>query len=356
MSQTSSTQSQHPPYVFDAELWAEIRPVIRENLVGVALPFALYGIFVLLCGASIHSLVQHNNRTRPTTLILSLALLALFSSTTVYTVISFLGILEQSFIQVVYNGLDLWNIDSGLGGAPPSDFSMDSEQFISCAPTATLTINILLGDAIVCWRACVLWRGNRILMGACIMLLLTTFALGTADTKYACSWEAGGSWQPDPHADGTGSLYQGFSYGVAATVLSLSTNLFSTAAVMVKAWQSRRTLKRYVVTGPMVSQTEKVFSLLIESGAIYCALWVMVLAWQAGTYMGMGWIAGDNSFWDIFNVIMNGALVPLIAIYPTVIIVLVALSRSHVESGFTKTSSQSSVCALPLRPLTVAVN
>ena len=34
---------------------------------------------------------------------------------------------------------------------------------------------ILVGDAIVCWRACVLWKGNRTVMGACAMLLLTTF-------------------------------------------------------------------------------------------------------------------------------------------------------------------------------------
>lgn len=36
---------------------------------------------------------------------------------------------------------------------------------------------ILLGDAIVCWRACVLWQGNRIVMGVCIVLLFTTFGM-----------------------------------------------------------------------------------------------------------------------------------------------------------------------------------
>ncbi len=34
---------------------------------------------------------------------------------------------------------------------------------------------ILVGDAIVCWRACVLWKGNQSFMGTCIILLLTTF-------------------------------------------------------------------------------------------------------------------------------------------------------------------------------------
>ena len=104
---------------------------------------------------------------------------------------------------------------------------------------------------------------------------------------------AGGSnsWRPDPHATGYGNLYQGLSFGIVATVLSWCTNLYVTAAVALKAWyvfrevrasecrlihyrQSRRSLKRYIVTGAMVSQTEKVLSLLVESGAIYSAIWV----------------------------------------------------------------------------------
>ena len=40
--------------------------------------------------------------------------------------------------------------------------------------------------------------------------------------------------------------------------------------------QSRRNLRRYFVTGPRASQVEKVFSLLVESGMIYCALWVSI--------------------------------------------------------------------------------
>ncbi|KAM5540170.1 hypothetical protein V8D89_006310 [Ganoderma adspersum] len=121
-------------------------------------------------------------------------------------------------------------------------------------------------------------------------------------------------------------------------------------------WQSRRFLKRYVVTGPMVSQMQKVFSLLVESGMIYCALWGVVLAWQAGEYKGNVWESGDNSFWNVFNVIMNGALVPLIAIYPTVIIVVVALNRSHIENGFPRTCPEMSIHPLSRRPLAVAVH
>lgn len=93
----------------------------------------------------------------------------------------------------------------------------------------------------------------------CVILLLATFgtslrarplsfnieywfyftAMGIVDTTYDCTavFEYGDmKWQPDPHADGFGILYSGFSYGVAATALSLSTNLFATVAVTIKAW------------------------------------------------------------------------------------------------------------------------
>lgn len=91
----------------------------------------------------------------------------------------------------------------------------------------------------------------------------------------------------------------------------------------------------------MVSQTEKVLSLLVESGAIYCAIWVsliqvhprevnrdliswlqvLVVACQAGVYFrnpanqcGATDCQSDyyRSFWYIFGVTMNGALVPVI--------------------------------------------
>ncbi|KAM5540003.1 hypothetical protein V8D89_006335 [Ganoderma adspersum] len=198
-------------------------------------------------------------------------------------------------------------------------------------------------------------------MAVCAMLLLTTFALGTVDTKYACRLGLG-PWKPDRHANRSGNLYEGFSYDAAATVLFPSTNLFATVAVVLKTWQSRRVLRRYFVTSPTFSPTQRLFTLLVESGMVYCALWIVVLVWQAGKYLGIPSHRGDNSFWDVFTVIINGALVPLIAIYPTIIIVIVVLNRSHIENSFTGTSHSSMsengfyAVPLPVPPLAIAVN
>ena len=78
----------------------------------------------------------------------------------------------------------------------------------------------------------VCWRGY-------IETFLDGLALGTVDTKRTCAYplySGSGSRQLDSNADGSGTLYQGVSYGIAASVLSLATNLYATAAVALKAW------------------------------------------------------------------------------------------------------------------------
>ncbi|TBU54599.1 hypothetical protein BD310DRAFT_827664, partial [Dichomitus squalens] len=123
------------------------------------------------------------------------------------------------------------------------------------------------GDAIVCWRACVLWRGNRAIKTLCVSFLMTTFG------KYIYR-----SFQQIPlilscHIR-VGYGGHRFSYGVAATVLTFGTNLLATVLVGYKAWKAKSDLRKYIVVGPIASQIEKIFALLLESGAAYCTLWV----------------------------------------------------------------------------------
>ena len=99
-----------------------------------------------------------------------------------------------------------------------------------------------------------------------------------------------------------GVTFTGFPVGTAASVLSLGTNVLATSLVGYKAWcvttssppphtphislirpgtyllrQSRKRIRGYFVGGSVASQVEKLFSLLIESGAIYSALWASCL-------------------------------------------------------------------------------
>lgn len=92
-----------------------------------------------------------------------------------------------------------------------------------------------------------------------------------------------------------GTLLTGVPIGIATCALSLGTNVLATLLVAYKAWcvlkvtvtssfrlkvpvrrQSRRRLRHYFCMGSRTSQVQKLLSLLIESGAVYSALWVSV--------------------------------------------------------------------------------
>ncbi|PIL28054.1 hypothetical protein GSI_09806 [Ganoderma sinense ZZ0214-1] len=100
---------------------------------------------------------------------------------------------------------------------------------------------------------------------------------------------------------------------------------------------ARRCLRGYFVAKTGSSQAEKLFAILIESGAVYCSIWTVIVAYQVTKYYTNNTFSPESksevSFLSIFGVIMSGMFVPVIAIYPTLIIVLVASNRSHVEKG-----------------------
>ncbi|EJF56327.1 hypothetical protein DICSQDRAFT_175007 [Dichomitus squalens LYAD-421 SS1] len=132
-----------------------------------------------------------------------------------------------------------------------------------------------------------------------------------------------------------GGMYGGTPYGVAASVLSLSVNLFATVIVAYKAWKSRRFLRKFMVSGDRTVQMERLFSMLVESGMAYCTLWIFVVAWQIVVYQSS--ISDDDhapAFQARFGDFISGGLVPLIAIYPAIVIILVAQNRSHIEKAF----------------------
>ena len=112
---------------------------------------------------------------------------------------------------------------------------------------------------------------------------------------------------------------------------------------------------------------------------MYAIHWqAVVVVWQIGSYQESVEVKpGIHTFWDAFGVLIQGALVPLIvssalehptpchlilhlilqAIYPTVIIILVALNRSQVEHGFERDDGPGfpNPTRPPLRTLTATI-
>ena len=161
------------------------------------------------------------------------------------------------------------------------------------------------------WRVWVLWRDGRVLHCALAyicggVLLAATFsesrlpplfscslrmrlmsrvyvATGVIDTSFSCKAQGG-------------FMYEGLLVGTVASMLSLGTNLAATALTAYKAWfvssfiqcrisveymtyscrVHRRCIRRRVASGSHNTQVESIFALIVESGALYCTLWVRV--------------------------------------------------------------------------------
>ena len=118
------------------------------------------------------------------------------------------------------------------------------------------TRQVALGDAIVCWRTCVVWQGNRAVRLICGLFLLATAGkltesygfyghfsfsyaydavLGLVDTPLGCR-SAFIPSQITYFGTAIGSMFEGLSVGLTACVLSLSTNILATLLVGYKAW------------------------------------------------------------------------------------------------------------------------
>ncbi|KAM5537028.1 hypothetical protein V8D89_009357 [Ganoderma adspersum] len=272
----------------------------------------LYGLFLALAVLSVYLLLRRGVR-RSLTAIQLFAVTALLVSTTIYWAVVVLQLLNS------------------LVADPDAATAVSHKDAIlrpQCVGTAMLTVNIILSDLVVWWRVWVLWHDSRALYRRLAyifggVLLATTFG---------------------------GIHVRGLPVGTVASMFSLATNLAATVLTAYKAWVHRRCVRSHAGSGPRSTQVESIFALLVESGALYCTLWIVVVVWQTGSWMDDPHLqssfflslqvsgkhpADAGSFWFKGGVLIEGCLVPLIAIYPTAIIVLVALNKSAVElNGF----------------------
>ncbi|KAF5347476.1 hypothetical protein D9758_015045 [Tetrapyrgos nigripes] len=181
-------------------------------------------------------------------------------------------------------------------------------------------LNMLLNDCIVIWRAYIICGKQRlviILPGICLLA-----ALGFSITDMLCLSANTFDKQttiPD------GSRICVWSEPIA-WALSLITNLLSTSAVALKAWELRRLLQ--VAFGNCTSSRSKaqqVLSLLVESGFIYC------LFWSCEIILFLDITERDKSIF-VYEV-FSGLGDQMSGLYSTSIIVLVSLQMSVADTA-----------------------
>ncbi|KAL1748770.1 hypothetical protein HDZ31DRAFT_5510, partial [Schizophyllum fasciatum] len=169
--------------------------------------------------------------------------------------------------------------------------------------------NFVMSDAIIAWRAWVLWPDSRLVKGTLILCMVGSAAGVTID----CVWSA-----QDVMGEHVVELR-----ALLVTMPLLLTNVVSTTLVGVKVWYYRHEIKDAVGPWRKTSRVEKVLVLLLESGCVYCMIWIVRLT--------IDLVAGTRHIVHGYRII-GGTYHSIAAIYPTLIVIVVAMQRSAAQS------------------------
>ncbi|KAH9058108.1 hypothetical protein EDB87DRAFT_952161 [Lactarius vividus] len=162
----------------------------------------------------------------------------------------------------------------------------------------------ILSDVICAWRAVIIWNRDRRVIAILLLCILGTIA--------AAGCEIGlGFVTPADNGSQSGPLVM--------VGPSLGTNLLSTGLIAWKAWQHRVSVRKYLGEGTGSVNVERVLALVIESGLIYCIPWILYVISAFGVIPEPG------------LTVIGDVLVFISGLYPTLIIILVAVQKSPVE-------------------------
>ncbi|KAJ7584602.1 hypothetical protein C8J56DRAFT_951407 [Mycena floridula] len=140
-----------------------------------------------------------------------------------------------------------------------------------CGVVYSISVHVMffMSDLIVVWRAWVLCerRSIRVALFCCILASIAGNAIHVAQEI---------SFWNDAIPEGlSGSSPKMIVF--AALLLLASSNVVATSAIAHKAWMCRVSVRKELGNISQTTRAEKVLLLLIESGAVYLAGWIVVV-------------------------------------------------------------------------------
>ncbi|RDX50554.1 hypothetical protein OH76DRAFT_457410 [Lentinus brumalis] len=175
-------------------------------------------------------------------------------------------------------------------------------------------------------------------MSLSLYYLLKSPVMGIMDTSDACRQNPVDSLSVGSlNIETTGTMFNGDVWGIAAGLSSLLTNMFATILIACRAWEHRRTIMFYLRArgSSRRTQVERTLALLVESGLLYCALWVFIVAYELTVLFTSDPLIFSN-FARRFYYVMEGCVVPLIGMYPTLVLIVCAVNKSLHEMSSDK--------------------
>ncbi|THU85099.1 hypothetical protein K435DRAFT_970853 [Dendrothele bispora CBS 962.96] len=272
------------------------RPLTESDIIATELWIAptavialLYGVHLVLSILTLGLLLKSGLKKKAHVGLFILTILTMIGST-------FNAVLDLEFKL----------LEASLRGQhhPDLNSTLDLANKISIGQNYTDRLNFLISDAIVVWRAWVLFPRSRkvkVILALCMVIstagtyleaaFITSRAVGLKDFKLAQR-----------------KIF-------LMPICVLLTNVTATFLIGYKACCHHMTIKRNLdKTDRSVDQIRKILVFLAESGVVYCVLWII--------YAAIILFAGNET--SISYGIYNTAMPDISGIYPILIILLVA--------------------------------
>ncbi|KAM5541164.1 hypothetical protein V8D89_005093 [Ganoderma adspersum] len=305
----------------------------RNATVELSLLFLSFGILTILTVTSIHFVLRRGSLSHTNSRVLLLSTVLLYVSTGTYMAALIWN--SSTWNHVVVKSTDSLFSPSYDGQREIAEFQ-DIVRRQSWMMTVSTVINFIIADAIVWWRAYAIWQ-NSVTYWIAPLLVILTLIFGIVGTYVSSSRSTPTTM--------LGLLVGGNAFTYASVMLSLITNVAATSLIAYKAWQHRQLLKTYLNAAGPKSRVIKALGLLVESGVAYCTLLILVIVYGADPAA-----SSDNPARVWFNQVVayftQGCLAPLMAIFPTVVIIFVALKLSPIDNGGLSSTQSDSVARL----------
>ncbi|KAL1719747.1 hypothetical protein EV715DRAFT_272411 [Schizophyllum commune] len=164
--------------------------------------------------------------------------------------------------------------------------------------------NYVMSDAIVVWRALVLWKDCVAVKWALWTCICSSILGAITECVFALQATCRGQVESTGH-------------GLVLVIPLLLTNLVATSLIAVQFWYYRRDVKGRLGISERASPVEKVIVLFVESGLVICSIWVVNLIIKV--------TKSANTF-GVYG-ILGVAYHSISGIYPTFIILVIALQK-----------------------------
>ncbi|KAF9059629.1 hypothetical protein BDP27DRAFT_1431083 [Rhodocollybia butyracea] len=256
---------------------------------GIVVESALFGVLTLLTTASTITLCRQGIKFRPRLFLLSATLFMYIASGTHW-------------------GLNLYTLMRELQD-PQAWAVLPSHQIFVWSEVTTIAIffNFWISDMVVMWRACIICGWPRFTQIIFVTFVVLPVILSVVDVSRA-------------HASSVNLAFEPDLFGITALIISLISNLWATSLVGRKTWVHRKDIRSHLGRLGQTTAVGSILILLTESGALYSCIWALFIISTAYTT-----IHGSNRATHA----IAGAVPQLVGLYPTLIILLVYLQKSH---------------------------